>query len=89
MKIRLAGKYFRALTNSDWSRSTYSQEDKRVAAQVVRENRSLFMELNKVKRYFKNKCRMDTHGDNFMIRPVTGDIVIIDPVSYMISGSVF
>lgn len=85
-KIRLAGMYFRALTNSEWDKKRFDLQDKRVAAIVVRENRSLFIELNKLKRYFKNKCRMDTHGDNFMIRPATGDIVIIDPVSYMISG---
>ncbi len=88
-KIKKAGEYFRALTNPEWRSdlSRISLQDKRNIVTVVKENRNLFMELNRLKRYFKNKCKIDTHGDNFMVRPVTGDIVIIDPVAYMISGS--
>ena len=42
--------------------------------------------VNAIKEYFKivsalSECEVDIHTGNFMIRPSTGDLVIIDPVS--------
>ena len=49
----------------------------------IKQYLSLFVEMQKIKRtLLSSSCFMDLGSNNFMLRPSTGDIVIIDPLYY-------
>lgn len=60
-------------------------ESKIFAYKYARKNPLFFRTLQELKRMVRGKCYLDTHFENFMIRPSTNEIVIIDPAAFPIS----
>ena len=91
--LNYLGDWFRGeFDPGDWTKAHPSQragrlsvkqtDDKRMAYRYAKENPVLFKTLHQFRGLIKTECQMDTHFQNFMIRKSTGDIVIVDPVSF-------
>jgi thiamine kinase-like enzyme len=49
---------------------------------TLKMHRTLFQTMQRIKRAYEySDCHIDTHAENFMVRPSTGTIVISDPVA--------